>query len=620
MLNQKTEANVIEEISNNNQFENIEKAKNPFLTFYGSKLFLKCFGWFIFITLVNIILVATFIYIYHYKPTKKEFEVIASRILENNGLLMAETYEKKGNLYSAKFRGPGNFWLFDDSLNILFDGTEKIENNKKLKNNASNYLPQSPFFNHRNDRHTEFDNPPPPKPMDDIHPENRFEINSFYPFKPKPHILPNKFFKLKNNRNASFTPYPNVFKEKELDEKPDNTFIPPNVPPELGKKRNPTIELKPPHNNLLRLKYNSFYKNNKNKLYDFAKSLLNKIGTSILIIDEESFFGCQLLSDSGKKYVAVIHIPREMPNQNKALLFAKAKYMLPLLIFVCATLCFIMARNLAKPIVELQEASRKFAKGDFSQKITKNAMSRYDEIGDLAVDFNNMAERIEAGINSQKRLFHDISHELRSPLARMQVAIELLQIKVSDSEKSLVNRLDKDVARMNALIAEILQFSKLENKEIGLIKEEINLGKTLENVCADAEFEGNNKHKGVRLEIKDNCMIKGNSALIERAFENIIRNGLRFTPENSVVEVSLEKITNKAVIKIGDSGPGIPENQLEKVFAPFYCIKEDRNPQSGGIGLGLPIALKTVQIHNGNIKITNKTEGGLLVTIELPIE
>ena len=286
---------------------------------------------------------------------------------------------------------------------------------------------------------------------------------------------------------------------------------------------------------------------------------------------------------------------------------------------------FVVADDCAKSLINtrgfrVEILHSDYRKGDFSHKITKEAMARYDEIGDLASDFNNMASKIEALINSQRRLFNDISHELRSPLARMQVGIELLQMKVPESEKPLVERLNKDVNRMNALIEEVLQFSKLENKQISGPSEEVNLAKALENVCADAEFENKNKHKGVRLEIKQECSIKGNSVLLERAFENIIRNGLRFTPENSIVEVSLEKIDNKAIINISDQGPGVPDNQINKIFDPFYCIKTDRNPQQGGIGLGLCIALKAVQIHNGSIKISNKPQGGLLATIELPLE
>ena len=581
MSNPKTDIKDTVDLSEKKSLTEEDKSSTIY-TFYGSKLFVKCFGWFIFITFINILLAAAFGYFYHYKPAREEFERIASRILANNGLLMAESYEKHGSLSFARFRGPGNFWLFDDNLVKLFEGSES----ERYTHNVRKELPVN--------------SPEPPIPPNNILPE----------MGPRP-VEP---------------PRPPIFPDGKLEIRERQTRPPePPVPSDnmrrMGRKRNILpIDLKPPLDQQFKLKYKNFYKENSDKILNFAKTLLDKTETSLLKIDTESFFGCQILSDDGNKYIAIIHIPSEMPGTSKYIFFDQAKNMFPLLLIVCAILCFLMARYLAKPIVELQEASRRFANGDFSKKSIKSAMTRYDEIGDLAKDFNNMAERIEAGINSQKRLFHDISHELRSPLARMQVGIELLQMKVPDSEKSLVNRLEKDVTRMNALIEEVLEFSKLENKQIGGPIEEVELGKALENVCSDAEFESKNKHKGVKLEIKQECSINGNSILIERAFENIIRNGLRFTPENTMVEVSLEKINNEAVVKVLDHGPGVPEDQIERIFAPFYCIKSDRNPQSGGIGLGLSIALKAIEVHNGNIKISNREEGGLLVTITLPIE
>lgn len=593
MLNQKTEK------VNNSE-------KNPSLTFYGSKLFVKCFAWFIFIALVNLALATAFVYIYHYKPTRQEFERIASTILVDKGQLMVETYEKQGTLSTTKFRGLGNFWLFNEKLEKLFDGSD-------LKDNES--------------KHSDFPNEELAKMKSPKKPDMGFKPDSFMPrppnepFRPMP---PNKGFFFKPNAlydiNASFT-------SKHIHFGPERRPPMPEFPPkerirpfDSFEKIENAIDIKPPQDKKLRKIYKKFYKDNNEKVIDFAKNLLGKTDTEVLNIGKEIFFGCQIISDNANKYVAIVHIPQEIPGQNNDIFINKAKNMLPLLLIVCAILCFLMARYLSKPIVELQEASRRFAKGDFSKKIIKNAMARYDEIGDLAVDFNNMAERIELGINSQKRLFHDISHELRSPLARMQVGIELLQLKVSESEKSLVERLGKDVTRMNALIEELLQFSKLENRQVGSANEDVDLGKALENVCEDAEFEGHNNHKGVRLEIKQDSIIKGNPALIERAFENIIRNGLRFTPENTVVEVRLEKIDNKAIIKIADQGSGVPEDQVEKIFAPFYCIKQDRNPQKGGIGLGLSIALRAIQLHKGNIKMSNRKEGGLLATIEIPLE
>ena len=560
MSNQKTEST--ENPKSENQ--NIVNKEKTFAAFYGSKLFVKCFGWFILITLINTILISVYGYYYHFKPAREEFEKIAERILQNNGQLMVENYEKHGMLKNARYRVPGNLWLYNEKLELLFDGMHK--NEKKVGPSTDNM----------------------PRPD----------------FKPIPGIIPK--------------PEPMPF--------PESIHGPEPMPgPEPKPMSAPMPRPRPLDNEKVRLdpfkfKYQTFYKNNIDKVYAFAGSLLNKTGTDILKIDDECFFGCQLMSDEGKKYVAIIHIPKERTGHNRFLFIDQAKNVFPLIVLVCAVLCFVMARYLARPIVELQEASRKFAKGDFSHKITKKSMNRYDEIGDLASDFNDMAERIEMGINSQKRLFNDISHELRSPLARMQVGLELLQMKVKDSEKPLVERLEKDINRMNALIGEVLQFSKLENKEIGAAKEEISLSKSLEDVCSDAEFEGNNNHKGVRLDIKKDAVIKGNTVLIERAFENIIRNGLRFTPENTLVEVSLDVIGSNAVIKIVDHGPGIPESDIKKIFEPFYCVKPDRNPQNGGIGLGLPIALRAVELHNGTIKMENRSEGGLLVTIELPLE
>ncbi len=593
MSNQKTESKENSNSDNQTIVDGEDKKNNSFAAFYGSKLFVKCFGWFILITLVNTVLISVYGYFYHFKPAREEFERIAERILQNNGQLMVEAYEKHGTLSNTKFRGPGNLWLYNDNLELLFNGMQNDERREILSPDdigKPNPMPMPEFG-----RGTE----PMPRPE----------------FGQRPLPMP------RSEPMSRPVPMPG----SDAMERPEFLPRPESGPGPMAfdnKRVRPvkTIEVKPPKNQLLKIKYQNFYKTNLDKVTNFAGDLLNKTGTSIFKFDDECFFGCQILSDNGNKYVAIIHIPKEVPNHNRFLFINQAKGVFPLIILVCAVLCFAMARYLAKPIVELQEASRKFAKGDFSHKITKKSMNRYDEIGDLASDFNDMAERIESGINSQKRLFNDISHELRSPLARMQVGLELLQMKVKDSEKPLVERLEKDVNRMNALIGEVLQFSKLENKKIGAAKEEISLEKSLEAVCSDAEFEGNNNHKGVRLEIKQNSVIKGNGILLERAFENIIRNGLRFTPENSLVEVSLDKIGNNAVIYISDHGPGIPESDIENIFKPFYCVKPDRNPQNGGIGLGLPIALRAVELHKGTIKMNNRSEGGLLVTIELPLE
>lgn len=364
-------------------------------------------------------------------------------------------------------------------------------------------------------------------------------------------------------------------------------------------------------------KFKDFYVKNENKIKAIAQSLLKNDEEQYFKIDKEIFVGCQLTSESDNKYAILAHIPKPVSEQGKEFVFNKAIDLFPFFLLICGLLCFFMARYVVKPVVELREASHKFAKGDFSTHIIESSLSRGDELGDLAADFNDMAEKIELGINSQKRLFNDISHELRSPLARMQVALELLQMKASNSEKPLMDRLEKDINRMNALITEILNFSKLENRETGCSYEDIDLNKMLTSVCNDANFEGKTTNKNVKLIIKQNSHIKGISEILERAIENIIRNGLKYTPENSSVEVILDKCDGKPTIWIADHGPGVPQEEIEKIFAPFYRVNLDRNPQNGGIGLGLSIAQRAIQLHKGSIKMSNRPEGGLIAEIKL---
>ncbi len=362
-----------------------------------------------------------------------------------------------------------------------------------------------------------------------------------------------------------------------------------------------------------------FWKEHKDEIRSFARYLFETRNPSRISIGGYKVFGNWLVSANNNHYVAVSMIPLVKGwNYHQGYVTEKIVDTFLFLLIAATVFCIFLAKYLVRPIVELQKACKKFATGDFSQKINKDTVGRYDELGDLASDFNFMAEKIEADINSRKRLFNDISHELRSPLARMQVAVELLQLKVRDNEKSLVDRLGKDIERMNALISELLKFSKLENKET-MANDDVDLGYSLKAVCEDAEFECKLNHKGVKLNIKQNSVIKGNADLIERAVENVVRNGLRFTPENTAVEVTLDRIENTAVITVEDLGPGVSEEEIEKIFAPFYCCSLERNPQKCGLGLGLSIAQRAIQLHNGNISACNRPSQGFKVSINLPL-
>jgi two-component system sensor histidine kinase CpxA len=331
----------------------------------------------------------------------------------------------------------------------------------------------------------------------------------------------------------------------------------------------------------------------------------------------EQLIGCLITSATGKKYVIINQIPSKM-TRHPGFLINRLLETMFIFLLVTALFCFALSRYMVKPITELKEASKRFAGGNLGARAGNGAEKRNDEIGDLAVDFNDMADKIESMIRSQRRLFGDISHELRSPLARLQVTVELLQNKLNDSEKPMLARIEKEIKRMNSLIEEVLNFSRLDSGSYEGEKINIALAELLNKICQDADFEGKSKNCRVILEIHDQPQIMAIPVLIERAIENILRNALKYSPENSIITVSLQKNADAALIRISDQGPGVPEAEIPKLFAPFYRCQEDRDRKTGGTGLGLAIAHRAIRLHQGQIILKNKAEGGLLAEVSIP--
>lgn len=332
----------------------------------------------------------------------------------------------------------------------------------------------------------------------------------------------------------------------------------------------------------------------------------------------EPLIGCLLTSESQKKYVIINHIPVKMPRHQRFLMDRLVET-LSIFLLVTAFFCFALSRYMVKPITELREASSRFANGDLSARASNGAAKRFDEIGDLAVDFNHMADKIANMIRSQRRLFGDISHELRSPLARLQVTVEILQKKVAESDQPMLVRIEKEIARMNSLIEEVLQFSRLESGSYDGEKQIFAVSDILYKICSDADFEGKAKKCSVKLQATSQVRINAVPQLIERAMENVLRNALKYSPENSQVLVSLSENEHNAIVTIADSGPGVAEAEIHKLFSPFYRCQEDRDRNSGGIGLGLAIAHRAIKLHKGEINLKNRTEGGLLAEIVIPL-
>ena len=279
--------------------------------------------------------------------------------------------------------------------------------------------------------------------------------------------------------------------------------------------------------------------------------------------------------------------------------------------------CYGLASYLTLPVSKLRQATNKFASGELQTRVGEKAGKGRDEISQLARDFDEMAERIESLVTSEKRLTQDISHELRSPLARMNVALEIAKQKTNAETQPILERIEKESNRLNEMISRLLILSKLESGAQELEKQSVNLKKVVEEIVADAAFEAQAKDKAVNITAIEDSRFMGSENLLRSAVENVLRNAVRYTDEKTAVEVSLVNVNGHTVIDIKDHGGGVPEDELENLFRPFYRIGEARERKSGGVGLGLAIAQRAVFAHKGTIRAQN-TGDGLQVEIKLP--
>jgi two-component system sensor histidine kinase CpxA len=289
-----------------------------------------------------------------------------------------------------------------------------------------------------------------------------------------------------------------------------------------------------------------------------------------------------------------------------------------------AFICYGLARSLTAPILALQTAARSLARGELSARAADLAPTlprRRDELGDLCRDFDYMAERLETVLNSQKRLLADISHELRSPLARMGVALELARARTPEGSNTSLDRIAREAERMNVLIEELLTLARLEARNPEAFERfPADLHHLVREVAADADFEAT--ARGCRCEAflpGEALSLWGDAETLHRAVENVTRNAVRYTAPGTTVTLTLRREGEVAVLTVRDHGPGVPEEHLSDLFTPFWREAEARDRASGGVGLGLAIAHQAVLLHRGSIQGENIAEGGLLVTVMLPL-
>lgn len=280
---------------------------------------------------------------------------------------------------------------------------------------------------------------------------------------------------------------------------------------------------------------------------------------------------------------------------------------------VAVLLCYGLAYHLSSPVRRLQETVDRFGRGDFAARAETN---RRDELGQLARAFNEMAERLQTLLAAERRLLLDISHELRSPLARLSVAVELA--RSGGDQEATLDRIQKEADRLNILIGELLQVTRAEGDKSRRRMDPVELDELVSQVKDDSEIEAEAKNCVLELKADSPLHIAGDAELLRRAIENVVRNAIRYSPKDSTVEIRAEARGAQARITVRDQGPGVPEEALARIFDPFYRVESDRNRVTGGVGLGLSIARRAIALHEGKLEARNANPG-LLVTMDLPL-
>jgi signal transduction histidine kinase len=329
------------------------------------------------------------------------------------------------------------------------------------------------------------------------------------------------------------------------------------------------------------------------------------------------FIARPVTDPDGRRLVVVAAIHR--PPRPVDLLEPRALWpRLAVLALVVGFVSLALARYLARPVAVLRDATRRLGVGELTARVGPRVTRRNDEIGALARDFDAMAEQLETLIGSQRRLLRDVSHELRSPLARLRVALELARDRAGRGAGESLDRIDREAARLDELIAQLLLLERLEAGAPDTELLDLDLGGVLAEVVDDASFEAAPANREVVFESYSVVPMRGYPELLRSALDNVIRNAIRHAPENTRVEVSLSVEDSSAVVSVSDRGTGVPAEHLASLFEPFSRVADARERSTGGAGLGLAITRRAIEAHGGTLEARNRPEGGLEIIIRLP--
>ena len=330
----------------------------------------------------------------------------------------------------------------------------------------------------------------------------------------------------------------------------------------------------------------------------------------------------KFVSSSGHPYILILYLRAGVREIGHALFGEGLPYTISLILLV-TLLCFALAYHIASPIHSIQSTARRVAQGDLKARVPASVTRRFDELAALAKDFDSMVGRLDLLIQSQKNLLNSVSHELRSPLARINLSVALLKKRYSADADDMFQRLDRDVARIDMLMGQLLTLSRLEAGLSSAERDDVNFAQLVEETAADCNFEAGASGKSVSLRTRHAITLENaDPHALRSACENIIRNAVRFTRPGTNVEVVLEIDWSTSeplvLLSVRDHGPGVPKESLEAIFQPFYRISGDAEGTDGN-GLGLAIASEAIRLHRGTISAANLQPTGLEITIRLPI-
>ncbi len=276
-----------------------------------------------------------------------------------------------------------------------------------------------------------------------------------------------------------------------------------------------------------------------------------------------------------------------------------------------------LARHLATPIRQIQAGARAVASENLDVRVSAGLESRRDEVAVLARDFDAMADRLRANRAAVTRLLRDISHELRSPLARLRLAVGLARQAPADMALQLT-RMERETERLDRLISHILELARLPGAAAQFTRERFDADELLEEIVRDANFEAAAQGGRVVAGAAAHVLLHANRELLRSAVENVLRNAVRYSPPSLPVQIGCERPQGGLRIVVRDHGPGVPEDDLERIFTPFYRVAESRDRDSGGEGVGLAITAQVMQAHGGTATAHNAAGGGLEVRLTLP--